>query len=155
MYTGLFWLYTGLFWRPIFHVMLCSVLSCHVGLCFIMLGRVDGVLIYRALLTAPTLCYVMLYYLMYRALLSLYIGLFWVCTGLFWRPLRCVMWCCIILCHARPCHVMLAVLMMHLCERWGAGVETQKNVRGEIEGWGRVPFNAPYAPSLITIYDGA
>ena len=25
-------------------------------------------------------------------------------------------------------------------ERWGAGVETQKNVRGEIGGWGRVPF---------------
>jgi len=23
-------------------------------------------------------------------------------------------------------------------ERWGAGVETQKNVRREIEGWGRV-----------------
>ena len=30
-------------------------------------------------------------------------------------------------------------------ERWGAGVETQKNVRGEIGGWGRVPFNEPYA----------
>ena len=42
-----------------------------------------------------------------------------------------------------------------ITERWGAGVETQKNVRGEIEGWGRVPFNEPYAPSLITIYDGA
>ena len=40
-------------------------------------------------------------------------------------------------------------------ERWGAGVETQKNVRGEIGGWGRVPFNEPYAPSLNTIYDGA
>ena len=45
-------------------------------------------------------------------------------------------------------------------ETWGAGVETQKNVRGEsegweIEGWGRVPFNEPYAPSLSTIYDGA
>ena len=32
-------------------------------------------------------------------------------------------------------------------ERWGAGVETQKNVRGEIRGWGRVPFNETYAPS--------
>ena len=42
-----------------------------------------------------------------------------------------------------------------LCERWGAGVETQKNVRGEIGGWGRVPFNEPYAPLLSTIYDGA
>ena len=42
-----------------------------------------------------------------------------------------------------------------LAERWGAGVETQKNVRGEIGGWGRVPFNEPYAPSLSTIYDGA
>ena len=42
-----------------------------------------------------------------------------------------------------------------LFERWGAGVETQKNVRGEIGGWGRVPFNEPYAPSLSTIYDGA
>ena len=40
-------------------------------------------------------------------------------------------------------------------ERWGAGVETQKNVRGEIGGWGRVPFNEPYAPSLSIIYDGA
>ena len=42
-----------------------------------------------------------------------------------------------------------------LRERWGAGVETQKNVREEIGGWGRVPFNEPYAPSLSTIYDGA
>ena len=42
-----------------------------------------------------------------------------------------------------------------LHERWGAGVETQKNVRGEIGGWGRVPFNETYAPSLSTIYDGA
>jgi len=40
-------------------------------------------------------------------------------------------------------------------ERWGAGVETQKNARGEVEGWGRVPFNEAYAPSLSTIYDGA
>jgi len=31
-------------------------------------------------------------------------------------------------------------------ERWGAGVETQKNVRGEIGGWGRVPFNEPLRP---------
>ena len=40
-------------------------------------------------------------------------------------------------------------------ERWGAGVETQKMVRGEIGGWGRVPFNETYAPSLSTIYDRA
>ena len=40
-------------------------------------------------------------------------------------------------------------------ERWGAGVETQKYVRGEIGGWGRVPFNEPYALSLSTIYDRA
>ena len=40
-------------------------------------------------------------------------------------------------------------------QRWGAGVETQKNVRGEVGGWGRVPFNEPYAPLLSTIYDGA
>ena len=40
-------------------------------------------------------------------------------------------------------------------ERWGAGVETQKNVRGEVGGWGRVPYNEPYAPLLSTIYDGA
>jgi len=43
----------------------------------------------------------------------------------------------------------------HHTERWGAGVETQTNIRGEIGGWGRVPFNEPYAPSLSTIYDGA
>ena len=46
-------------------------------------------------------------------------------------------------------------LVLRLDERWGAGVETQKNVRGEIGGWGRVPFNETYAPSLSTIYDGA
>jgi len=40
-------------------------------------------------------------------------------------------------------------------ERWGAGVDTQKNVREEIGGWNRVPFNEPYAPSLSTIYDAA
>ena len=45
--------------------------------------------------------------------------------------------------------------VLRVAERWGAGVETQKNVRGEIGGWGRVPFNETYAPSLSTIYDGA
>ena len=44
---------------------------------------------------------------------------------------------------------------MTVDERWGAGVETHKNVRGEIGGWGRVPFDETYAPSLSTIYDGA
>jgi len=52
-------------------------------------------------------------------------------------------------------NMMLQVEYQAAEERWGAGVETQKNVRGEIEGWGRVPFNEPYAPSLSTIYDGA
>ena len=40
-------------------------------------------------------------------------------------------------------------------ERWGAGVETQQNVWVQVGGWGRVPFNEPYALSLSTIYDGA
>ena len=48
-----------------------------------------------------------------------------------------------------------AELAQAINERWGAGVETQKNVRGEIGGWGRVPFNETYAPLLSTIYDGA
>jgi len=52
---------------------------------------------------------------------------------------------------------ILSVFALHwsLLERWGAGVETQKYVRGDIGGWGRVPFNETYAPSLSTIYDGA
>jgi len=29
-------------------------------------------------------------------------------------------------------------------ERWGAGVETQKYVRGDIGAWGRVPSNVKY-----------
>jgi len=51
---------------------------------------------------------------------------------------------------------MLRVTLMHeAChERWGAGVETQKNALGVFGGWGRVPFNETYAPSLSTIYDG-
>jgi len=51
---------------------------------------------------------------------------------------------------------ILTVLTSQIAaERWGAGVETQKNVRGEVGGWGRLPLNEPYAPSLSTIYDGA
>ena len=49
----------------------------------------------------------------------------------------------------------IGILIESHLERWGAGVETQKNIRGEIGGWGRVPFNETYAPSLSTIYDGA
>ena len=49
--------------------------------------------------------------------------------------------------------VRMHIVGVHM-ERWGAGVETQKNVRGEVGGWGRVPFNEPYAPSLSTIHDG-
>ena len=68
--------------------------------------------------------------------------------------------------YARQELLLSATRIMYVCdveflfvwrylERWGAGVETQKNVRGEIGGWGRVPFNEAYAPSLSTIYDGA
>ena len=57
------------------------------------------------------------------------------------------------------CYLIIRYGVLHVAmvadERWGAGVETQKNVRGEVGGWGRVPFNEPYAPSLSTIYDGA
>ena len=53
------------------------------------------------------------------------------------------------------CEWIRLVSVHALYERWGAGVETQKSVRGEIGGWGRLPFNEPYAPSLSTIYDGA
>ena len=56
-----------------------------------------------------------------------------------------------------PCSVLSVsgLVVDSITERWGAGVETQKMVRGEIGGWGRVPFNETYAPSLSTIYDGA
>ena len=58
--------------------------------------------------------------------------------------------------HDIPLYTVPDPYAPHSCvERWGAGVETQKNVRGEIGGWGRVPFNETYAPSLSTIYDGA
>jgi len=55
----------------------------------------------------------------------------------------------------RELHVFLEEIHVVREERWGAGVETHKNVRGEIGGWGRVPFHENYAPSLSTIYDGA
>ena len=51
--------------------------------------------------------------------------------------------------------ILLSTYYSCYAERWGAGVETQKNLRGEFGGWGRVPFNEPYAPVLSTIYDGA
>ena len=53
-------------------------------------------------------------------------------------------------------HDYYLYVQLRLAARGGkAGVETQKNVREEIGGWGRVPLNEPYAPLLSTIYDGA
>ena len=64
--------------------------------------------------------------------------------------------CCSVLqCVAVCCSVLQCAKESNIHESWGAGVEIQKNVRGEIGGWGRVPFNEPYAPSLSSIYDGA
>jgi len=60
---------------------------------------------------------------------------------------------CIYLC--RCIYTYMRTALVSCSERWGAGVETQKIVRREIWGWGRVPFNETYAPSLSTIYDGA
>jgi len=54
-----------------------------------------------------------------------------------------------------PCSTGFTKIKVQTRERWGAGVETQKNIRGEIGGWGRLPFNETYGPSLSTIYDGA
>ena len=60
----------------------------------------------------------------------------------------CIMYMCVY-------NVCIFVYDTYGNERWEAGIETQKNVRGEVGGWGRVPFNEPYVPSLSTIYDGA
>ena len=57
--------------------------------------------------------------------------------------------------YAKTHSFTIQLILIKHDERWGAGVDTQKNVRGEIGGWGRVPFNETYAPSLSTIYDGA
>jgi len=40
----------------------------------------------------------------------------------------------------------LHTIVPRIEERWGAGVVTQKNVMGEIGGWGRVPFNEMIRP---------
>jgi len=45
----------------------------------------------------------------------------------------------------REAHEENLIVLIVCMERWGAGVETQKNVRGEIGGWGRVPLNETYA----------
>ena len=37
----------------------------------------------------------------------------------------------------------------------GLGSRPKKMYGEKIGGWGRVPFNETYAPSLSTIYDGA
>jgi len=73
--------------------------------------------------------------------------------------LQCVVVCCSELQCVAVCYSVRILIRIcvyeDMCERWGVGVETQQNVRGEIGGWGRVPFNESYAPSLSTIYDGA
>ena len=66
----------------------------------------------------------------------------------YFQLILCVVW-------GVAMHLPFCLRMGCCVERWGAGVETQKNVRGEIGGWGRVPFNETYAPSFSTIYDGA
>ena len=69
---------------------------------------------------------------------------------------ECVVLCCRVLqCVAVYCVFVVGAAPFSRVERGGAGVETQKKVRGEIGGWGRVPFNETYAPSLSTFYDGA
>jgi len=88
-----------------------------------------------------------------------------VCVAVCCGVLQCVAVCGLMLkCVAVSCRVLreeddasfIRPNILVCCkERWGAGVETQKNVRGEIGGWGQVPFNETYAPSLSTIYDGA
>ena len=66
------------------------------------------------------------------------------------------MWVLCVLLHGAVCIFLHPTRTLNpTAEGWGAGVETQKNVQGEIGGWGRVPFNEPYVPSLSTIYDGA
>jgi len=40
-----------------------------------------------------------------------------------------------------PSVLVRCVVVQPVAERWGAGVETQKYVRGDIGGWGRVPFS--------------
>ena len=80
-------------------------------------------------------------------------------------PMRCRVLQCFAVCRsvsqcvAACCSVLQSVALIEIRltpdERWGAGVETQKSVRGEVGGWGRVPFNETYASSLSTIYDGA
>ena len=57
--------------------------------------------------------------------------------------------------HRRPkvkkANILKSQLAPHFHnERWGAGVETQKNVRGEVGGWGRAPFNEPYATQTFS-----
>ena len=93
------------------------------------------------------------------------------------QPIECMLfiWCCIVLlwrcfhspfCPPHPLQLQRCGVeqnsspfnsrtLLQLSLRGGAGVETQKNVRGEIGGWGRIPFNETYAPSLSTIYYGA
>jgi len=69
--------------------------------------------------------------------------------------IRIYMYICILKRMSYATYVIHTMSYATYIERWGAGVETQENVRGEVGGWGRVPFNEPYAPSLSTIYDGA
>ena len=55
--------------------------------------------------------------------------------------------------HEHGRRLVTGLLCLLCCkERWGAGVETQKNVRGEIGGWGRVPFNETYALRPVVKY---
>jgi len=58
------------------------------------------------------------------------------------------LWCEVIGLIVRSRITVGCVCRMTCCERWGAGVETQKYVRGDIGGWGRVPFNSTPAPHL-------
>jgi len=114
-------------------------------------------------------CSVCLFWRMYRALLRTHEALS--ILPLDWQPNSIVSWlavelnCLLIGSRAQLCLDRFPQIISDQSpvrwqgavhkERWGAGVETQKNVRGVFGGWGRLPFNETYAPSLSTIYDGA
>ena len=99
-------------------------------------------------------------------IMYIYIYNVYICMYIYIYMCRCIcMYIYIHMCFftSTPLHISIYICIYYFVtsvrflphQRWGAGVETQKYVRGEIGGWGRVPFNETYAPSLSTIYDGA
>ena len=139
---------TSKLFQDLYSTVVVRECSAYVYICSVYVEVCPTVCIPFLLHTNVVYTFIYIIYIYIYMYVCIYIYCICVCVCVYVLRLSVCVCACVCICGV-DAHILGRI------ERWGAGVETQKNVRGEIGGWGRVPFNEPYAPSLSTIYDGA